>query len=55
LTYPHLRILTGRPYSGYIGHLASHYGGPWCPPIPCFCNKTHLQVLESPIYGKMVG
>ena len=36
------------------GHLASHYGGPWCPPIPCLCNKTYLQVLEPPIYGKMV-
>ena len=51
LTYPHLI----RPYSGYYGHLASHYGGPWCPPIPCLCNKTHLQVLEPPIYEKMVG
>ena len=50
LTYPHLI----RPYSGYYGHLASHYGGPWCPPIACLCNKTHLQVLEPPIYDKMV-
>jgi hypothetical protein len=51
LAYPHLI----RPYLGYYGHLASHYGGPWCPPIPCLCNKTHSQVLEPPVYGKMVG
>jgi hypothetical protein len=22
--------------------------------IPCLCNKTHLQILKPPIYGKMV-
>ena len=30
LTYPHLIL----PYLAYYGHLASHYGGPWCPLYP---------------------
>jgi hypothetical protein len=48
LTYPHLI----RTYSGYYGHLASHMWGSLVPPIHCLCNKTHLKVLEPPIYGK---
>ena len=51
LTYPHLI----RPYSAYYGHLASHYGGPRCSPITCWCDKKHFQVPEPPIYNKMVG
>jgi hypothetical protein len=30
LRYPHLIL----PYLAYCGQLASHYGGPWCSPIP---------------------
>ena len=26
------------PYSAYYGHLATHYGGPWCSPTPCWYN-----------------
>ena len=38
LTYPHLI----RPYSGYYGHLASHYGGPWRPPYPvCAIGRVY--------------
>jgi hypothetical protein len=51
LTYPHLIL----PYSAYYGHLAVHCGGPWCPPIPWWCDKKHLKVPEPPIYGEMVG
>jgi hypothetical protein len=51
LAYPHL-ILT---YLAYYGHLASHCGGHWCPHIPWWCDKKHLQVPEPPIYFKMVG
>jgi hypothetical protein len=28
LRHPHLI----QPYLAYYDHLASHYGGPWCPP-----------------------
>ena len=51
LTHPRLILL----YSAHYGHLASHYGGPWCSPIPWWCNEKHLQVTEPPIYVKMVG
>ena len=51
LTYPHLIL----PYSAYYGHLESHYGGPWGPRIPWWCEEKHLQVPEPPIYVKMVG
>ena len=51
LRYPHLML----PYSAYLGHLASHCGGPWCSPIPWWCDKKHLQVPEPSIYGEMVG
>ena len=51
LRHPHLI----QPYLAYYDHLASHYGGPWCPHIPCWCDQKHLQVPEPPIYGKMVG
>ena len=26
------------PYLAYYDHLALHYGGPWCSPIPWWCN-----------------
>jgi hypothetical protein len=26
------------PYLAYYDQLASHYGGPWCSPIPWWCN-----------------
>ena len=51
LRYPHLIL----PYLAYYGHLASQHGGPWCSPIPWWCNKKHLQVPEPPIYVKMIG
>jgi hypothetical protein len=51
LTYPHLIL----PYSAYYGHLASHYGGPWCSPIPCWCDNKSLQVPGPPVYKNMVG
>ena len=35
--------------------VVAHYGGPWCSPIACWCNKKHLQVTEPPIYRKMAG
>jgi hypothetical protein len=34
LRHPHLI----QPYLAYYDHLASHYGGPWCSPIPWWCN-----------------
>ena len=40
-----------QPYLAYYDHLASHYGGPWCSPIPWWCTKKHLQVSDPPIYG----
>ena len=49
--YPHLIL----PYSSYYGHLASHYGGPWYPPITWWCNIGQLLIVpEPPIYEKMV-
>jgi hypothetical protein len=42
------------PYSACYGRLAAHYGGPLCSPIPCWCDKKHLQVHELPIYGETV-
>ena len=53
MRHPHLI----QPYLAYYDHLASHYmyGGPWCPPIHWWCDKKHLKVPKSPIYGKMVG
>jgi hypothetical protein len=51
LRYPHLIL----PYLAYYGHLASHYGGPWCSPIPLWCTEKHLQVPNPPIYVKLVG
>jgi hypothetical protein len=37
-----IRILLIRPYSRGPPSIALHaYGGPWCPPIPCLCNRTH--------------
>jgi hypothetical protein len=51
LRYPHLIL----PYLAYYDHLASHYGGPWCSPIPWWCDQKHLHVPYPPIYKKMVG
>ena len=50
LTYPHLIL----PYSAYYDHIATHYGGHRCSPIPCWCNKRQLLVPAPPIYGKLV-
>ena len=44
------------PYSEYYGHLAVHYGGPWCPTMAQWCNfKKHLKVSVKLNYAKMVG
>jgi hypothetical protein len=51
LRHPHLI----QPYLAHYDHLASHYGGPWCSPIPWWCTKQYLQVPDSPIYRKMQG
>jgi hypothetical protein len=34
LRHPHLI----QPYLAYYDYLASHYGGPWCSPIPWWCD-----------------
>ena len=34
LRHPHLI----RPYLAYYDHVASHDGGPWCSPIPWWCD-----------------
>jgi hypothetical protein len=45
LTYPHLIL----PYSAYYGHLASHYGGPWCPDNrPHYGCSARKSTAESP-------
>ena len=51
LRHPHLI----QPYLAYYDHLASHYGGPWCSPIPRWCDWKNLQVPEPPIHEKMIG
>ena len=51
LRHPHLI----QPYLAYYDHLASHYGGPRCSPIPWWYDKEHLKVPEPTIYAKMVG
>ena len=50
LRHPHLI----QPYLAYYDHLASHYGGHWCPPIPWWCDWKNLQVPDLSIYSKMV-
>jgi hypothetical protein len=48
LRHPHLI----QPYLAYYDHLASHYGGHWCPPIPWWCDWKNLHVPDLSIYIK---
>ena len=46
------------PYSVCYGHIATHYGGPWCSPIPFWCtiwlSYSTLRSNDVPILSLLV-